>query len=781
MNWQRDLVRAGVALTLVLGALTSLTRVYSDTSWVVVTLAAAVLAVALAATARALGFGLVVSTVATLVGLTTFTYTQHLGAGPLVPGPDQVREAIDLFQTGLQQFRDEPAPTRPLDGLLLLTSGGAWLVAFVTHELLVRWRSIGLAMLPAGILWAVPLAVPLPPGRTWPQALPFALAATLTLLVEGDRGVQGSTRATAGASSRKAALTVGAGLGIVAVLAAAVVPGILPGYGAQAWVDLAGGPDPRGYQPIVDIGDRLKLPAPVDIMTVQADRKVYLRLAALDSFDGATWKVGPVDQPTFQPSPDELFPADGQLPREVPMAQTTPFEVEVNVLDLENIYVPVPYQPIRLEGDNVEDMVYSTVGGFIAAGDLEENEIGGRDATGVRSGTRYTVEAVLPAPAYEDLRSVRYAPGEVAQWTQLPRQYARLAETAEEVYAAAGAESAIDKAFALQDWFAGEDSEFTYTLDADALRGDAALEDFVYTTKAGYCEYYATAMAVMLRATGIPARVSVGFLAGRLTLPADPGVGRTKNLYTVSSTDAHAWVEVLFPGFGWVRMEPTPRTDGAIQQPTPQELDPLLTERDQLLEELDQAAEEDLATEEPLTPEDEVGRQQLEPEDVQSDPNALRGGGVPWALLFLLAAVALVATPFVRFRRHAHHEDRTPAERVRLAQQRLHAHAQAYGVGRDRHLTPREIADRWIAEGRVEPDAATRFTALVEQASFSPRAAARLEAQDGVEAEALGEQLEQSLRSSVSPRDRVVAPWRLPATQARKVVDDARRWVLSNR
>ncbi len=766
---QRDLTRAGLAIVLLLGALASLTRVFADLSWLPVTLGAAVLSVVLASAARLVGFRIIGSLAASLIGLAAFVYTQHLGPGPLLPGMEQLREAIDLFQLGMQQFRDEPAPTVPLDGLLLITSTGAWAVGWATHELLVRTRSVGLPILPSGVLWAVPLTVPLPEGRTWPHALPFAAACALTMLAEGDRDVLSDADA-GGFRRRRQALGMGATLGAVALLTAALAPAVLPGYGGTAWVDLERGPDPRGYQPIVDIGDRLLLPEAADIMTVQADRRTYLRLAALDSFDGTTWKLGPPGQSTFQPSPDTLFPADGTLPRETAIAEGESVEVLVEVLDLENIYVPVPYQPVRLEGDGVGDMVYSLEGGFVASGNLEDNEIGGRAANGVQAGTRYRVESVLPTATYEELAAIEYPPAAVRRWTQLPGDgYPQLGQVANEVYAAAGALTAIDRAFALQEWFTGPDSTFEYSLEVDALRGDAALLDFVLGTRTGYCEYFATAMAVMLRETGIPARVSVGFLAGQLTLPADPAVGRTLNTYTVSTRDAHAWVEVLFPGRGWIRFEPTPRSDGATMPPRPDELDPLETERERRIAEAAAAAAEEETTLPEDDPNELPGNLELnEFGDENFGVNSGGGvvsGGRRWVLgVFALIGIALLAA-VAHWRGRAHHPGATASDRVRYAQRRLHHHALGWGVGRGDAETPRDVAARWIAEGRVEPSAAQRFTHLVERAAFGSGVAET----EAAEAEDLAERLLGDLRVSVTPRDRLLAPLREPVDVAREL------------
>ena len=91
-----------------------------------------------------------------------------------------------------------------------------------------------------------------------------------------------------------------------------------------------------------------------------------------------------------------------------------------------------------------------------------------------------------------------------------------------------------------------------------APTGADALSTFLFTTHRGYCEQFASAMAVLVRALGIPARVAVGFTGGQ----SDGNGG-----YTVTTADAHAWPEVWFRGVGWVRFEPTPRGDGTATAP----------------------------------------------------------------------------------------------------------------------------------------------------------------------------------------------------------------------
>jgi hypothetical protein len=110
-----------------------------------------------------------------------------------------------------------------------------------------------------------------------------------------------------------------------------------------------------------------------------------------------------------------------------------------------------------------------------------------------------------------------------------------------------GETTEYDQAMALQQWFR-QDGKFTYSTEAPADGGGDAVAEFLVARK-GFCIQFSSAMAVMARALGIPARIGVGFLPGR------PGPDQWRS---VLLTDAHAWPELYFEGIGWVRFEPTP-------------------------------------------------------------------------------------------------------------------------------------------------------------------------------------------------------------------------------
>jgi len=116
----------------------------------------------------------------------------------------------------------------------------------------------------------------------------------------------------------------------------------------------------------------------------------------------------------------------------------------------------------------------------------------------------------------------------------------------------AGATSPYAAAVALEAWFRKPSlGGFVYDEQPPvAPQGTPPLVDFVTNTKRGYCQHFAGAMALMLRYLGIPARVAAGFTSG--SYDAD------KHVWTVTDHEAHDWVEVYFPGWGWVPFDPTP-------------------------------------------------------------------------------------------------------------------------------------------------------------------------------------------------------------------------------
>jgi transglutaminase-like putative cysteine protease len=159
----------------------------------------------------------------------------------------------------------------------------------------------------------------------------------------------------------------------------------------------------------------------------------------------------------------------------------------------------------------------------------------------------YTVKSLLPVVSQDELRlaGTDYPDWVKARYLTLPSGIpARVINLASTL--TSSQQSPYDKAFAVQSYL----RTYTYTLDIPAPPAGKDVADyFLFDLKKGYCDYYATAMVVLVRAAGIPARFVTGFASGRYDT--------SQHQYIVSEAEAHSWVEVYFPKYGWVEFEPT--------------------------------------------------------------------------------------------------------------------------------------------------------------------------------------------------------------------------------
>ena len=181
----------------------------------------------------------------------------------------------------------------------------------------------------------------------------------------------------------------------------------------------------------------------------------------------------------------------------------------------------------------------------------------------------YTVISRLPTPTADDLRAVLplYPPEIVERHLQLPDTVPqRVVDLAWEVVA--DGETVYDRTRLLERYLRG----YPYTLDVRRPPEDRDVVDyFLFDLREGYCDYYATAFVVMARAAGIPARMASGYAGGSYHY----GSGA----YVVLQRNGHSWPEVYFPGWGWIRFEPTaseavtafpeasPQPAGAVPEP----------------------------------------------------------------------------------------------------------------------------------------------------------------------------------------------------------------------
>jgi len=161
--------------------------------------------------------------------------------------------------------------------------------------------------------------------------------------------------------------------------------------------------------------------------------------------------------------------------------------------------------------------------------------------------TSYTAESLVPQPGVDQLRE---SGSDYPEWIRnhylnLPESVpARVLRLAQDLTATE--KTPYDRSLAIEAYL----RKFPYTLDLPTPPSNRDMADyFLFDLKKGYCDYYATAMVVLSRAAGIPARLAIGYASG--TYDAE------RARYIVTAADAHSWPEIYFPGYGWIGFEPT--------------------------------------------------------------------------------------------------------------------------------------------------------------------------------------------------------------------------------
>lgn len=560
---------AGLATLL---ATISLGAVFQDASWFLPCLGAVLTVGVTGEAARRSPLPRLLVPLVQLAGLTIFVTLLYAGTDAVLnflPGPGAIEDLRAVAERGFTDIARFAAPVRPYEGIVALAVGGVGLVAWLVDTLAVTLRRAALAGLPLLAMHTVPVAV-LADGVGW---APFAVggAGYLALLLADSRervsrwgrplgrnaGDRAAARGYRGEIETAPLAQVGRRVGAAALGLAVVVPPLLPGLdegvlgGTGSGFGLGGsGGTITVINPIVDLQRDLTRPENREVIRLRTDAENpgYLRMVTLDTFNGTSWIPAELRARGEQDVDEGLPPPIGLG---AGVARQT-VRSQLSVGELMDPRLPLPYPAIGIEVEG--DWRYDT---------LTRNVFSYRNDT---RGLQYAVNSLDIDPEIEQLRNAPSAPPEfIAAYTQLPEQLPlRLREESKRI--TEDLSSDYDKALAIQQWL----RSFTYDLTVRSGNGVDALASFLQEQR-GYCEQFAATMAIMARLEGIPARVNVGFTAGR-QLP--------DGTWSVTLHDAHAWPELYFSGAGWVPFEPTPRVDGLTPPPeyAPADLEPLSIE-----------------------------------------------------------------------------------------------------------------------------------------------------------------------------------------------------------
>lgn len=529
----------------------SLSPVVEDSQWQApcILMVLGVLLVGLGARALRLPRALVLLTQVVVCGLlVTALFAGESAVGGLLPGRAAVRDLGRLLDMGGSVIGRYATPVPGTRGITLILVLGVLGIAVLVDLLVSTLRAPAAAGIPLLALYAVPAAV-VPAGLPARYFAAAALGWLLLLAHDASSKVtrwgrllprwgEQPTASRATISNDTSALAAtGRRLGVISIVLAVGLPAVVPGLpdglltgGSSSAAEVVVGR--TSINPVLSLRESLTNRQNVEVLrytTAQRDLQP-LRILTADRFDGETWQPTTREVSRRNRASRGLPPPPG-LSAAVPVETFTMHVTVGPVLDQDFLPLPYPTRKVNIAGTWLFDP-------------SSLNVIGDRESA---RGQEYdaTYLAVRPTPAQLRGSSTPLTP-ELRAFTALPKGLPpSVAATARRVVQ--GQDTAYDRALALQQWFRS-DGKFTYSTTVPNDASSDAVASFL-VKRQGYCVQFASAMAVMARTLGIPARIGVGFLPGQ----RDGDKGQVVKL-----TDAHAWPELYFGGVGWVRFEPTP-------------------------------------------------------------------------------------------------------------------------------------------------------------------------------------------------------------------------------
>jgi transglutaminase-like putative cysteine protease len=431
-----------------------------------------------------------------------------------------------------------------------------WLGAYVSSWAIFRWRNPWLGLVPGGtaLMWNISFI----PGQFSYSFVVFVFAAVLLLMRvhvanrEADwerRGVRYPEFISLSVLNATFWVTV------LILIAVWIVPLAERSDSANdRWLNLTS-PITERFAPLgrVFIGVNAKRPIDVhnldDALALQGkirlnseeaveldieitpEMAAYLRAQSFDEYTSDGWKVNVEGEQRLDPG-DQTAAASETTGRQ---------DVTINV---------------TVKGNN-DELLYS-IGQPLTSSEAANAETGDEaaDVSALRPAGRlgeddsYTVTGSVSLATVEQLRAAGtdYPLWVRQRYLQLPKDLpGRVERKADEV--ARNTDTPYDAAYAIEQYL----RTFPESFDIDsAPPGRDSVDYFLFDAQEGYFDYHASAMAVMLRTLGIPARVATGYVI-------DPAYRETDtNTYRLTEKSAYAWPEVYFPGIGWVEFNPTP-------------------------------------------------------------------------------------------------------------------------------------------------------------------------------------------------------------------------------
>ncbi|OLF10757.1 transglutaminase TgpA family protein [Actinophytocola xanthii] len=467
-----------------------------------------------------------------------FTDSGVLG---IFPGPEALADLGEVLRNSVEVVRTGVPPVSATTAVLCLVVIAIGMVAVLVDTLAVSAGTPAACGLVLLCVYAVPASLADEMLPWWAFVLGAVSFAALLAVDGAHRHQQWRNRPTVqgtGGGFGSPAALVSAAV-VVALFAGATVTGIgtvgqLPGGSGGS------GSGGLGLNPFTSLRGMLNRDGNAELFRIRGlEDPRYLRALTLAEYDANGGWRGREQMPRGVPAEARELPAPPGSPG---FAPGEPVEVQIEPINSKDHWAPVVGTPRRLH-NLPEGMRYDPASGTV----YSQNE---------QRLPTYVEEADLTLPSAETLRAAPpVAAGEIDEvYTRNEGIDERVVDLARRLTSGPG--TTFDHVQSIKSYFDVENG-FTYETETESVTDEDALVDFLFDSKAGFCEQYASAMAILLRAANIPSRVAMGYTAGFVS----------GDYRTITTQNAHAWVEVYFPGSGWVQFDPTPLADGTTYDP----------------------------------------------------------------------------------------------------------------------------------------------------------------------------------------------------------------------
>jgi transglutaminase-like putative cysteine protease len=460
----------------------------------------------------------------------------------VLPTPSSLAQLGTVLSEGSAEMREQATPALPLTGLLALTTVLVALIAVTVDLVAVAGRQPAVAGLGLLVLLCVPVGTIVGSIGWVALAAPAVGMALLLWADQHERLGLGNRvgRRLLGAGGA-AALRIGTAALLTGLVVGSVIPTLAEGSLATGLGGGSGSSTGTALDPVAEIHGELTLESPRDLLSVDtpSSEPGYLRSVVIDQYDAAEgWTLSNLDGEISVADSDELDPLRSDQARR-------PVSGTITVLDHDDRFLPVFTSPltVRVLDGSSDDWRYDQATGTVF----------GRQVS--TDGLSYWVSAAQPRPSADVLASTPPLPRDSPLRTRfeaLPRLDPRVTDLVGQLTGEVGVDEPYERVRRIHEYLTDRSNGFVYSLATEPGTSGDDLVDFLRLRR-GYCEQYAGAMAVLVRAAGVPARVALGYTAG--TVQPD-------GTRLITTDDAHAWVEVYFQGLGWMPFDPTPISDG---------------------------------------------------------------------------------------------------------------------------------------------------------------------------------------------------------------------------